>query len=166
MKKTTLVATTVLAATILGTGISASAAEIQGLDNQPVLPLEVKASHATFAFSDTTSETLETINFEEIAFDTPSLIGEVTVGATLGNKDFGTKAVDVAVTTNGVGLSIEKGAGLKLEAKQATRDEKEDTFEYTLNAMKFDSKAAESYNVTITATDTTNVDPELPEGQL
>lgn len=160
MKKTALVTTMVLGATLLGTGITVNAAPVTGVES-PVLPLEVKASVATFAFSETTTKSLEAINFEDIDFDSPSLTGNVTVGATLGNKDFGTKKVSVAVTTNGTGLEIAK-SGFDLEAAQATKVSNEATYEYTLEATKFDSKAKGTYNVTITATDTTTPE-ETPE---
>lgn len=154
MKKTALVTTMVLGATLLGTGITVNAEPVAGINPVPPLPLQVKPSVATFSFSETTTKSLEAIDFEAIDFESPSLTGNVTVGATLGNKDFGTKKVSIAVTTSGNGLSIVT-SDFVLEAGQATEVSDEATYEYKLNATEFDSKAPETYNVTIKATETT-----------
>ncbi|MFW8052104.1 hypothetical protein [Vagococcus fluvialis] len=160
MKKTALVTTMVLGATLLGTGITVNAAPVTGVES-PVLPLEVKASTAVFAFDKTElSGAIDFATINDEFTNNETLTGSVAIDATLKNKDFGEKQVDITATAKGTGLSMEESK-FSVIAPQATKKTEQQSFDFNLDATKFDSKKADSYNVTITASEKT--EEETPE---
>lgn len=126
-------------------------------------PIIVNPDIAVFQFSELTTSLPDELNFENINFNEPFLTGEFVIGASIMNRDFGDKEIDVNVSTSGVGLEVDKEASFSFHGLQGVETIKSDTtFNYRLDARKYDNSRKEEYKIEIITQEvTTQVKPEI-----
>lgn len=126
-------------------------------------PILVNPDVAVFGFSDGTTNILNKLNFETIDFNEPYLTGEFVIGATLMNRDFGDKIVDVKVLTSGAGFEIDKESSFSIQGLQGVETIKSDTtYNYSLDAKKYNNSRKDDYKIKIITQEvTTELKPDI-----
>lgn len=127
------------------------------------IPIIVNSDLAVFEFSDGTTNVLNELDFKTIDFNEPYLTGEFVIGATLMNRDFGDKIVDVKVLTSGAGLEIDKESSFSIQGLQGVQTIRPNTrYNYSLDAKKYDNSSKDEYKIKIITQEvTTELKPDI-----
>ncbi|MBW9321974.1 hypothetical protein FG877_00115 [Enterococcus casseliflavus] len=162
MKKIILATTLLIALTSLGLATTANAAEVK--------PIEAVEGTRDFGLS-LEEQGASSVNFAGITKDSAELNGTFSFTATLLNKEF-TKNVkeDDAIKYTFSAEANDKTViptvsltNTSLSAEQGSYNYMTSEVSYTLNAKDYDS--TKSYQITVTATDATNVKPGEGTGE-